>query len=187
MGILTNAIIQKIQDTIRSDFLPVAEQLRKEGMDDNSILKALRNYYDLKKRAFFKKTGKGADLDYLALIAKYFGDREMGSKIEGRFLYLLDRAGIKLRFQYQIGPYFADYLVDDFMVLELDGPTHATAEGVSRDMARDKFIESFGYKVLHIPTELLMVAHEAVIYEIKELIRENNEKRLNRRKRKKAA
>ena len=181
METLTRETIQKIQANLRKEFLPFAEQLRSEGQSDDDIIHALRRYYEAKKKLFFKKTSSATD--FYHILDKFNPD----SKIEGRFLYLLDEAGVKLRFQYTIGPYRVDYLVDDFLILELDGPTHNTPTGKAKDKTRDQYLESLGYRIFHISTELLMMAHEAVISAIKEIVEDNRESRKNRHKRKKVA
>jgi very-short-patch-repair endonuclease len=179
METLTRETIQKIQQNLRKEFLPFAEQLRAEGQSDDDITHALRRYYEAKKKAFFKKTSDSTDFNHILNTYK------SNSKIEGRFLFLLDEYGIKLRFQYPIGPFRVDYLVDDFLILELDGPTHNTKEGKAKDRRRDQYLESLGYKIFHISTELLIMAHEAVLSAIKEIVEDNREARRNRHKRNK--
>lgn len=180
METLTKKIVAKIQDSLRTEFMPFAVELRSQGVSDGDIVAAMRKFYDNKKMQLIKKTDYS--VDFVGIVQ----NKKPDSKIEGRFLYLLEQAGIKLRFHYKIGPYTADYLIDDFLVLELDGPTHFTENGKKHDSVRDKFIESFGYKILHIPVKMLMVAHEAVIDEINLIVEHNRTSRKNIRKKKAA-
>jgi very-short-patch-repair endonuclease len=73
--------------------------------------------------------------------------------------------GIKCKFHYKIGPYEADYLLNDDIVLELDGPMH----GTKKDERKDKYLRRMGYKVVRIPIWVLANDPKAVISAIQEL------------------
>jgi very-short-patch-repair endonuclease len=56
---------------------------------------------------------------------------------------------VKFRRQAAIGPYIADFLSHDAMlVIELDGDTHADAEQSRRDARRTHFLEVQGFRVI---------------------------------------
>ena len=71
---------------------------------------------------------------------------------ERRLWYRINRRqleGIKFRRQAAIGPYIADFLSHDAMlVIELDGDTHATAAQAQADERRTRFLESKGFQVI---------------------------------------
>ena len=55
--------------------------------------------------------------------------------------------GLKFRRQVPRGPYVADFLCDDAMlIVELDGSQHS--ENIAADQKRTAFLESLGYRVL---------------------------------------
>ena len=58
-------------------------------------------------------------------------------------------AGYKFRRQHPIGPYIADfYAASAALVIELDGDTHATDEGMEHDRIRRAYLESLGIMVV---------------------------------------
>jgi len=59
--------------------------------------------------------------------------------------------GLKFRRQTPIGPYIADFLVEDAkLVIELDGDQHGFDDGRAHDAARDAFLRREGYDVLRV-------------------------------------
>ena len=87
------------------------------------------------------------------------------------FYEILKENNIPFQFQYPIGPYIVDYLVKDFLALELDGPLHEKEGQKAHDKRKDKYLNRMGYKVLRIPLLLLNIDQKAVIEGIKELIK----------------
>jgi very-short-patch-repair endonuclease len=56
------------------------------------------------------------------------------------------------RREYPIPPYTVDFCcVERKLIIEVDGETHFTDEGLARDENRDRFLASQGYKILRIP------------------------------------
>ncbi len=78
------------------------------------------------------------------------GLRRRQTKAETKLWYhLRNRNFDSLKFRRQVprGPYVADFLCDDAMlIVELDGSQHA--ENVTADQKRTAFLESLGYRVL---------------------------------------
>ncbi|MCB1382604.1 MAG: DUF559 domain-containing protein [Notoacmeibacter sp.] len=61
--------------------------------------------------------------------------------------------GIHIRRQVPIGPWIADFaIVKRGIVIEIDGESHFTPEGVEKDRRRDAHLAELGYRVLHINT-----------------------------------
>ena len=65
--------------------------------------------------------------------------------------------GLRSRKQHPIKPYYADfYCAAARLVIEIDGKAHDMGENPQRDIQRDAFMQSRGYRVLRIPaTEVL--------------------------------
>ena len=60
----------------------------------------------------------------------------------------------RFRRQHPIGPYIADFAcIAEWLVIEVDGATHGTAEEVAYDMRRDAFMKERGWRVLRIPND----------------------------------
>ncbi|VTT98025.1 Uncharacterized protein OS=Acinetobacter bouvetii DSM 14964 = CIP 107468 GN=F941_02368 PE=4 SV=1: DUF559 [Gemmataceae bacterium] len=60
-------------------------------------------------------------------------------------------AGFKFRRQHPVGRYIADfYAPTSALVLELDGDTHATEEGIEHDRVRQAYLESLGLLVVRV-------------------------------------
>jgi adenine-specific DNA-methyltransferase len=58
-------------------------------------------------------------------------------------------AGYKFRRQHPIGPYIADfYAASAALVIELDGDTHCTEEGIELDRIRHAYLESLSIAVI---------------------------------------
>jgi very-short-patch-repair endonuclease len=69
-------------------------------------------------------------------------ERKLWSHLRRRRL-----AGHRVRRQAQIGPYFVDFIcLAARLVIEVDGPSHD--ESGEQDAARDRWLESRGYRVI---------------------------------------
>lgn len=59
--------------------------------------------------------------------------------------------GLKFKRQVPIGPYFADFLCEEAMlVVELDGGQHTEERALAHDAARDEFLRRHGYEVFRV-------------------------------------
>ena len=94
-----------------------------------------------------------------------FDLQKADSKAEAIFYELLQNSGTKFSFQHNIGPYRVDYLVMGFLIIEIDGPQHDK----NHDDKRDKYLRKMGYKIIRIPTWVLVSCPDAAIQEIKEV------------------
>ena len=60
-------------------------------------------------------------------------------------------AGLKFARQVPIGPYFTDLVCRDLkLIVEIDGATHATADEIAHDQAREAFLKSQGYRIFRV-------------------------------------
>lgn len=67
---------------------------------------------------------------------------------------LLVGSGVKLALQVEVSRYRLDFLVDDRLIVEIDGAAyHSSPEARKRDKERDKFFLSEGYEILRIPAK----------------------------------
>ena len=63
----------------------------------------------------------------------------------------LTKQGIGFTREVKLGKWFADFLFDDKIVLEIDGQQHNLPERKVKDAEKDVFLSSQGYKVVRIP------------------------------------
>jgi len=71
-------------------------------------------------------------------------------------------AGYKFRRQYPIGPYIADFVcLEAMLVVELDGSQHA--EQQEYDVVRDAFLKREGFRVMRIRNSDLLRYTEGVL------------------------
>ena len=75
--------------------------------------------------------------------------------------------GYAFRRQVPFGTYVADFACHDVkLIIEVDGPSHATTDGRAKDRARDRFLESEGYRVLRVRNDEVVDAIEGVLHAI---------------------
>lgn len=87
-------------------------------------------------------------------------------------LKALREQGIQFRRQAPIGPYIVDFAwLSGTLIVELDGDQHGFAAGAARDLARDAWLSSRGFRILrfwnhelndNLPGVLDTVAHAAL-------------------------
>ncbi len=79
-----------------------------------------------------------------------------------------EQLGVKFRRQYGIGEYITDfYCVEKKLVIEIDGESHFTEEGMEYDKIRTAFIENLGIKVIRFTNREVMENIEGVLQSIK--------------------
>ncbi len=82
-------------------------------------------------------------------------------------LRLRQLGGFRFRRQHTIGPFIADFVcVEAMLVVELDGTQHGRDDAPARDAARDRFIEEQGYVVLRFWNEAVVRRMDDVLGEI---------------------
>ena len=102
-------------------------------------------------------------------VSKEMVKEKADSKIEVIFYELLLRNEIPFKFQYKITPYKVDFLISDFLVLEIDGPMHLLQQ--EYDERRTEYIKGMGYEVMRVPINILAMGPEVIIEEIKERLK----------------
>ena len=96
------------------------------------------------------------------------------SKIELYMHNVLQEERLQFSFQYKIGPFRADFLIAETLVLEIDGPMH----NEDYDKRRDKYLKKMGYDVMRVPTWLIEMDTDLIIKEIRERCRGINQSNL---------
>ena len=100
-----------------------------------------------------------------------FPERLVWSKLRNRQM-----VGWKFRRQHPVGPYFADFAcLDAKLVIELDGDTHSSSEGMRKDAVRDQFLATEGWKVLRIWNRDVLDNLDGVLYTIEGVLRSISE------------
>lgn len=105
--------------------------------------------HDPNWRAFFEEHCESpAEVGFLhAMINRFELLPESGS---------LRGSGLKLDLQVGEGRYRTDFLVNNWLVVEIDGATyHSSPEAITNDQERDRYFESLGYSVVRIPAKVV--------------------------------
>lgn len=64
------------------------------------------------------------------------------------------KLGVPYRLQPMLTPYFPDFLFPEHkVILEIDGASHFTREGLEKDVARDRALSLRGYQVVHVTNQ----------------------------------
>ncbi len=63
----------------------------------------------------------------------------------------LKKAGIRFEREAPIKQFTVDFLIDEWLVVEVDGWSHLTSSSQERDRKRQKILESLGFSVVRIP------------------------------------
>ncbi|WP_425072467.1 endonuclease domain-containing protein [Sagittula sp. S175] len=72
--------------------------------------------------------------------------------------------GLTLQMQVSVMNYRLDFLIDDGLIVEVDGAQwHSSPEAIERDAERDKALAAKGYEILRIPAKVtLYKPHDAI-------------------------
>jgi very-short-patch-repair endonuclease len=71
----------------------------------------------------------------------------------------LRKHGVVVRRQHPIGSYVVDFAIAKTrLVIEIDGGVHTLSHVAERDLARQNEIESLGWRVIRIPSEIALSA-----------------------------
>lgn len=167
-------ITLKLRRECTKDFMKFAEQLYIEDVDKHDIIKTFDNY--VKSKISNMYSAERNRIKPLSEIGFNFKVLDANSKAEVIFARILENNKIDYKFQYKIGPYRADFLVSNFLIVEIDGPVHKEPGQIEHDIRRDKYLRKMGYKILRVPIIILSLSEQAIIDEIKEIIEKSNGK-----------
>ena len=90
-----------------------------------------------------------AEEAFLSLMIEHFDLKPHGRALHG--------SGLTLRVQVEALRYRLDFLVDDALVVEIDGAEwHSSPEAMARDKKRDEDLVEAGYTILRIPAKVAL-------------------------------
>lgn len=164
METLTQGTTKKITDDAIKTFAPIVEQMANEGCDKDQIIRAFQNHVKAKTRVFYRKPDFVRLNDVVGVIMEGKPD----SKAEMILLAMLSNNGIKCVFHRKIGPYTADYIVNEKVIIELDGPEHQKISQGKHDTHRDAYLKRMGYEIIRIPIWALSIDTDAIIEVVQE-------------------
>ena len=96
-----------------------------------------------------------------------FPERLLWSKLRNRQM-----SGWKFRRQHPIGPYFADFVCSEAMlVIEIDGDTHGSDAQIARDQRRTRFMESEGWTVHRFWNADLTENVDGILWQIEDILK----------------
>jgi very-short-patch-repair endonuclease len=76
--------------------------------------------------------------------------------------------GFKFQRQVPIGNFIVDFFCfDRRLIVEVDGPSHESAEQQAKDCAREAWLREQGYQVLRLPNELVIASTELAVARIR--------------------
>lgn len=81
------------------------------------------------------------------------------------------RTGFGFKRQRPFGPYIADFLSQEIkLIIEVDGEYHSTPEQQTKDMNKNSYIESHGFKILRVKNDDVIKNLEGVARYISQVI-----------------
>lgn len=97
-----------------------------------------------------------AEEAFLSLMIEHFDLKPHGRALHGN--------GLTLRVQVETFRYRVDFLVDDALVVEIDGAEwHSSPEAVARDKKRDGALLEAGFTVLRIPAKIALYERKKAV------------------------
>lgn len=79
--------------------------------------------------------------------------------------------GLRFAFQRQILRYRVDFILDDWLIVEIDGAQwHSSPEAVERDRLRDADLRELDYSILRIPAKTVLRTPQHAIRQVKEAL-----------------
>ena len=77
--------------------------------------------------------------------------------------------GLTLQMQVPVMNYRLDFLIDDGLIVEVDGARwHSSPEAIERDAERDKALAKKGYEILRIPAQVTLYKPEDAIKQVRQ-------------------
>ncbi len=89
------------------------------------------------------------NLDHLN--GSYIWSHHEETKTERKLKKALLKAKINFSQEVPVRSFTVDFLINDWLVVEVDGESHLTSERAKKDKSRQKAIEDMGFTVMRIP------------------------------------
>jgi len=167
MAITTKEISTKLKKDITNKIKPILSELRKTGISDKRLGEVINQHFKVKLRHEYQRLSDFESIrNVLSTVFQNISQRGADSQAEILFYHTLQEQGISFAFHHEIGPYIADYLIDEDLVVELDGPQHKYSQ--AKDKTRDRYMERLGYRVLRIPLKYFVIDKNAVMMAIQD-------------------
>ena len=147
---------QKMLNYAQESYGEYAEYCKVEKFVNSFMRAMLINFYS----TWAKPDAKYVILRFVKKIRE-----KSDSKAEIKFANILFENDIEFEFQKNIGPYRVDYLLDNKIVFECDGPHHVMTR--PQDQKRDRYITNKGYTVLRCDLSVLTCMIPEVIKSLK--------------------
>lgn len=145
-------------------FLPRAKKVRDVAAPryrrDYRIVASQKNW----QRYVEEHSESPAERDFVrAMIASFELKPQYGSLVGGN---------IRLDFQVEEKSYRFDFLINGWLVVEIDGAAyHSSEAAVRRDAIRDRVVEALGYTVLRIPAKRVFTTPAAAVADVREALK----------------
>lgn len=172
METTTKAILAKVRSASTDKLYKLGKSLQLEGASYNQVDRAISDFIKIEIKRLYSEAKEPTEIK--KSISKIIHTFKADSRIEVIFANMMTENGIPYKFQYPIGSYRVDFLLNEYLVLEIDGPHHTRPVQIEHDSKRDKYLKKMGYEVLRIPLQMIALAPNAVIESLKELIRVEN-------------
>jgi very-short-patch-repair endonuclease len=163
--------IEKLHSEAIEKVLPIAHEMEAQGVDQVKILDYVERYLTTKRNIFYKQLEepqplKSGIFKVLESMQEALGEKKKkaDSHSEEVFYHLLRKYNIEFDFQFKIGPYRVDYLIEKVLIFEGDGPQHSLQE--EYDEKRDKYLRKMGYLVFRLRWSVVALLQDRVIEEI---------------------
>jgi very-short-patch-repair endonuclease len=86
--------------------------------------------------------------------------------------------GAKFRRQVPLGSFIVDFVCfERRLIVEIDGPTHQSAERQAKDSERDAWLGAQGFRILRLPNELVIASTELAVARIRAALNEQAQSR----------
>lgn len=79
---------------------------------------------------------------------------------ERKLAAALKKVGLKFAREVPVKEFTVDFLLDDWLVVEVDGETHLVSGRAQKDVSRQRALEAAGFTVIRIPASGLSADHE---------------------------
>lgn len=112
---------------------------------------------------FQKCCDSPAEEAFLDIMVRHYALKPVDDCLMGR--------GITLELQFPIDKCRADFVINECLIVEIDGAAYYTSkEAIRRDTRRDKFIRSCGFHILRIPAKYPLYRASATISKVRRAI-----------------